>query len=52
MPRRNYNAELRVSITNFLREAGVDGVNQLLQITLESILAAEQDELALTPKIV
>jgi len=44
MPRRNYNAELRVSITNFLREAGVDGVNQLLRITLESILGAEQDE--------
>ncbi len=44
MPRRNHNAELRISIANFLREAGVDGVNQILQITLESILAAKQDE--------
>jgi len=44
MPRRDYSAELRGSIMNFLKESKGDVVNQVLQITFEAILQAEQDE--------
>ena len=37
MPRRDYSAELRGSIMNFLKESKGDVVNQVLQITFEAI---------------